>query len=99
MILSLSEQAERDLINIIDYTLDNWGYHQAEKYNHSFDDAFEAITENPFTSLSKDRTDLIPRMRSLKVEKHYLFYLVSETEVQVFRILHGSMDFGKHLKY
>lgn len=73
MTLLLTERAEQDLSNIIDYTIDNWGYDQALTYNGYFDDAFQAITENPYLPISKSREDLLPNLRSLRVEKHHLF--------------------------
>ena len=98
MTLFLTEKAEQDLANIVDYTIDNWGYNQALTYNGYFDDAFQAITENPYLPISKSRENLLSNLRSLRVEKHYLFYIATDNEVTVIRILHEAMDFIRHLK-
>ena len=92
----LTERAEQDLSGIVDYTIDTWGYQQALVYNQHFDDAFQAIAENPHLPLSKNRQDLMPNLRALKVEKHFVFYTISETEITVVRILHEAMDFPRH---
>ncbi|MGN7503637.1 MAG: type II toxin-antitoxin system RelE/ParE family toxin [Alphaproteobacteria bacterium] len=36
-------------------------------------------------------------MRRLDFESHVIFYDVTETDIVIVRILHGSMDFVKHL--
>jgi len=97
MTLFLTEKAEQDLANIVDYTIDNWGYNQALIYNGYFDDAFKALTENPYLPISKSREDLLPSLRILRVEKHYLFYTTTDKEVIVIRILHEAMDFMRHI--
>ena len=97
MELTLSGLAIADLANIFRYTIDVWGERQAYRYQEHLDNGLAAITENPTLILSKDAQRYFPDARSLKVEKHYIYYIVEDEQIIVLRILHQSMNPELHL--
>ncbi len=97
MSLILSEKAKADIINISNYTLENWGYAQAKKYIALIEVHLQTIQNNPDHVLSKDRSNIYPNCRSLKAERHIIFYRLKEDRIEIIRILHETMDYEKHL--
>jgi toxin ParE1/3/4 len=91
----LSKKAEHDLINIWNYTLDNWGETQADNYVQSLKSAVELLIENP--ELGKSRDGIRTGYRSYNLGKHVIFYCSCNYGIRVVRILHQSMDVGRHL--
>jgi len=49
----------------------------------------------PFPELGRERNEDHAGLRSLLARNHLLFYKLEGEEVQVLRILHGSMDLPK----
>lgn len=91
----LKPEAENDLEKIFEYTFNNWGLGQAEKYQ---DDLFYgkkllANQENlgnhyPFADIS---------YRKLHVNRHLIFYRIERLNCIIIRILLDRMDIKKHL--
>ena len=95
--LRLSRQAERDIENILQYTYETYGERQRQIYADALHEAFETITANP--GLGHGRPDLSDRHRAFNVEQHVVVYTVSGRTVNVARILHGRMDFSRHVRH
>jgi len=97
MYLYFSDDAEQDLIEITNYTIEKWGERQADKYNEDIENAYQIIKGNPNTILSKSRNDILTNLRSLNVGKHAIFYrIINDNSIEILRILHLSMDFKRH---
>lgn len=97
MAIILSAEAKQDLINISNYTIDNWGVNQARAYINQLEDAYNTLMENPLTPISKSRNELRNNLRSLNVEKHTIYYQnKGGTAIEIIRILHQAMDFKQH---
>ncbi len=47
--------------------------------------------------LGKSRDYLRPGYRSIQLERHLIFYRVTDTAVEIVRVLHDSMDPELHL--
>lgn len=88
-------QAKRDLDQIRDYTLENWGVDQAYLYVGKLRDGIESIDHDP--GVGKDRRELSTGMRSLAVGRHLVFYTQEPGAVIIVRILHQRMDPQLHL--
>lgn len=98
MNLIYSSSAKQDVINIVYYTIDTWGERQATIYKNYLKAGEQTIKENPYTPLSQSREELQAKLRSLKVEKHLIFYrLRNKKTIEIIRILHESMDFKQHI--
>jgi len=78
--------------------LDIWGYYArvgspdvADATLRELDLAIREIPIN--TLLSRDRSELMAGLRFVLVRPHIVFFLVSNEEIRIMRILHGRRDF------
>lgn len=84
-----SELARLDLIEIADYTLNEWGLEQAIRYLDSLDGCFRLIAANPRVGRKCDL--LRPGYRRIEHEKHVIFYRAEPDSILIVRILHQRM--------
>ena len=90
----LSLLAEEDLFKIISLTIESWGNEQAKVYAQSIESALLKLALYP--NFGRERNEVYSGARSFPVEKHIVFYQVSENGIEVARILHQRMDLSKH---
>ena len=90
-----SSQAEQDLTDIWVYTAEEWSLAQADTYLEELVSGIDLLRNYPMMGSSRD--DLRKHYRALTVNQHIVFYLVSDNEVQVIRVLHKSVDTPRHL--
>jgi toxin ParE1/3/4 len=81
-----SKLARLDLIEIGDYTLDQWGADQAIRYLDSLERCFTLIAANPEIGHKCER--LRKGYRRVEHEKHVVFYRNDNTGSLIVRILH-----------
>lgn len=92
----LSRKAVEDLSDIWNYTLDTWSERQADLYYEMLIAFCEEIAKRP--TLGRRYKDVAENIYGLKAHKHIIFYWsVSGDEVEIIRILHGSMDIKNNL--
>jgi toxin ParE1/3/4 len=89
--------AESDLIDIWFYSFENWGEEQANSYLKALGLQLAKLKEFPM--LGKPRDELRPGYRSLQIQRHLAFYLLTEEAVEIVRVLHVSMEPGLHLEF
>lgn len=91
----LTLQAEIDFDGIGEYSLDRWGYPQAEKYLSELDAMFVRLAES---GLGRDAGDIIPNLLAYPCNEHMIFFKRDDLgNVQILRVLGQSMDFKRHL--
>lgn len=90
-----SPKAKSDLSDIWDYTLVEWGIEQAEKYVRELWGAIQAQALD--TSTSVDISDVRRRYRKVRSGSHVIFFKLTDSEIDVVRILHQRTDFERHL--
>ena len=89
--ITLRQEAINDLTDIWDYTLHEWSEKQADKYYEIIKSACEEIGKN--SKIGRNYTEISKYLLGLKVKKHIIFYyIVSENEIEIIRILHERMD-------
>ena len=91
--LTLTHRARLDFQDILSHTLQMWGDRQLAEYKGLLDGALTLIQNTPETG----QNDL-PPYRYVRAGKHYIFYRIDGDTISVSRILHGSMDFIRHLQ-
>lgn len=91
----LTEDAERDVIDIYLYTFENFGEAQAEKYSAELFARFAQIANNP--TLGKSYGTVHPGAFRINQGSHAIYYKHQDKNVLVLRILHQAMDPGRHL--
>jgi len=90
----LSPLAEDDLYKIISTTINSWGNEQAKEYAQNIDAALIKLAQYP--DFGRERNEVYNGAKSFPVEKHIVFYQVSDHGIDVARILHQRMDPSKH---
>ena len=96
MKLELTPAALADLRSIRDYTLERWGPAQEAAYLDRMWERFEELLANP--TPYRLRPDLFPGCQIAAEGKHVILFRVNKSTLQVVRVLHGAMDFKRHLK-
>ena len=92
----LSKSAQRDLVGIADYTIENFGIKQSRKYRDSLVSCFLDLSNRPERGrlyLHKDDT-LLMRYRH---KSQIVFYKRINIGILIVRILEERMDFIRHL--
>ncbi|MGB3246792.1 MAG: type II toxin-antitoxin system RelE/ParE family toxin [Sulfitobacter sp.] len=93
-LVAFSPAAAADLDNIWDHTVEEWGADQAARYTDDIQNTCSSLARG-----EKNGRDVDVRSGYLKhaVGKHFVFFRTTETGIEVIRILHQSMDVGRHL--
>jgi toxin ParE1/3/4 len=85
---------EEGLYKIISTTMNLWGYEQAKLYAQNIDAALIKLAQYP--DFGRERNEIYKDAKSFPVEKHIVFYQISDNGIDVARILHQRMDPSKH---
>ena len=93
MKLRLSPRARSDLDEIWEFSMRAWGVEQAEAYLRSLSQTFALLAANPH--LGREANDIRTGYLKFPASSHVIYYRLSET-LDVIRILHRSMDAGRH---
>ncbi len=92
----LTNKAVEDLGEIWNYTVETWSESQAEIYYSLLIDSCQELANKP--SQGKSYEVVEKNILGYKTGQHVIFYrIVTETEIEVVRILHGMMDMKTHL--
>lgn len=95
MRLELSRQAEIDLADIRDYSVEQFGLARAITYLDTIEQAFRRIMIYPEIGIVHDTIG--SPVKSLACHRHRIYYVIEEDAVIIQRILHGAMDVDRHL--
>jgi toxin ParE1/3/4 len=88
---SFSNRALDDLIEIWDYTVEQWSENQAEKYYILIMASCMDLANNP--QLGKSYNIVSQNLLGYKCGEHVIFYQeIVKNEIEIARVLHGMMD-------
>ena len=100
----LSAHAELAFSEILTWTIENFGKHQAETYAETLTLAIEALHDGPEQLGAKARDDIGPGIRTLHVARqgrsgrHFVVFREAQDQyIDVLRLLHDSMDLARHI--
>lgn len=88
-------EADADIEDIADYTIDQWGKVQARKYVAELRQAIEALGGTAERHPLSDQP--FPGLRRMRSRHHLVYYLCDESHVDVLRVLHERMDASAQL--
>ncbi len=89
----LSREADRDMLDILLYTLRAWGAREQAIYEAANVQALATLSQYPLAGRARD--DRFPGCRSTQVEQHVIyFHQPRAAEIEVLRILHHRQDAG-----
>ena len=95
----ISSKAQSDLINIWEFTFDNWSIDQADRYYKLLIDKIKEICQKP--DLGRRYDNIRKYYWGVNVKSHIIFYKINdagEGTIEVIRILHQRMDLLSRLK-
>ena len=93
--IHLHALAENDLIGIWQYSVEEWDVAQADKYLDELDSGIRMLADNP--ELGAKRDYVREGYRVLSINRHAIYYAVTQTTIHIVRVLHGQMDPDGHL--
>tara|TARA_R110002110_G_C13458339_1_gene717875 strand:+ start:3472 stop:3759 length:288 start_codon:yes stop_codon:yes gene_type:complete len=93
-LVTFSPAAAADLDTLWDYTVKEWGADQADRYTDDIQDTCSSLARGEKSGRSVDvRSDYLKHA----VGRHFVFFRATKAGIEVIRILHQSMDVGRHL--
>lgn len=93
--LVVSPEAQRDLIDIYQYTRQQWGETQADSYLQEIKNAFINCQRQPL--MGAERPELFAMLRFIPVGRHTIYYRFWQHRIEVVRVLHGRQDPKRHI--
>jgi toxin ParE1/3/4 len=92
-----TNKAVLDLTQIWNYTLKKWSEGQADRYYNMLIENCKEVAINP--DLGKNYSGVTENLLGFKAGRHIIFYRkISETEIEITRILHEHMDIKNRIK-
>jgi toxin ParE1/3/4 len=91
----LTPRAQTDLDEIWDYTVDRWGFDQAETYTRQLWKDITMVADRP--SLGRECPEVRRGYRVYPSGSQVLFYRQTTDGIDVIRILHERMDYERHV--
>ncbi len=86
----VTPRAQRDLDSIADYTLDNWGERQTEKYLSELEQRFSWLAQHPKAGRARD--EIGQGYRSYPHGAHIIFHVSIGADIAIIGVPHGAMD-------
>ncbi len=99
----LGQQAERDFVEILQWTVKTFGEGQANNYAETIALAIEALEGGPDILGARAREDIQPGIRTLHVARqgragrYFVVFRAAGSHIDILRLLHDSMDLPRHL--
>ncbi len=90
-----TSSAEKDLEEILDFTLVEWGSIQAVKYLDDIETMLSNLAENPKVGMCRDSIEA--GLFSFPISSHVAYYMINKEGIIIMRLLHASMDPVRHL--
>ena len=93
---SFTNRALDDLIEIWDYSVENWSENQAEKYYNLIIASCIDLANNP--QLGKSYNIVSQNLLGYKCGEHIIFFQeIAKNEIEIARVLHGMMDLNSKI--
>jgi toxin ParE1/3/4 len=93
--IHVSVLAESDLIGVWQYSFEEWGADQADRYLDELDSNIKLLADNLDLGIKRDFVS--DGYRVLFVASHAVYYTVTPSTIHIVRVLHGRMDPERHL--
>ena len=91
----LSPRARADINGIWDHTEQHWGAEQAERYVRQLWNDITYLAADP--RRGQDCAHIRAGYQKFSSGSHVVFYRLIPGGIDIVRILHSRMDFGRHL--
>ncbi|EHT04831.1 type II toxin-antitoxin system RelE/ParE family toxin [Klebsiella oxytoca] len=94
--VKLTPKASQDLENIWYYGYPHFGEEQADRYINQISGIFLVLSDH---NIGTPRPELGESIFALRVERHMLYFLQTDTEIIIIHILSQHQDAGRHLNW
>jgi len=94
-VYKVSGKAEIDLSKMYEYGIEIFGLKQAQTYLLGMHSVFQILSKNP--SLGRDASEFVLSLKRFSYKSHTIFYLVTDIDILIVRVLNQSMDYKKNL--
>lgn len=91
----LSNKADKDLADIFEYGILNFGVERATEYLLGINEKFQFISENK--ELGRSADEISKGLKRIAYNKHVVFFKEQQESVLIVRVLRREMDFNRHL--
>ena len=91
----LSERAERDLIEIYDYTEETLGAYQADAYHAGLERTFDLLAD--FPRIGRAVEEIAPGFRRFLFQAHTVFYTEEAAFILIRAVLHQAREIKRDL--
>ena len=90
----VSGKAESDLTIMYEYGIERFGLKQTQAYLFGIHDIFQVLSEN--INLGRDASDFVVSLKRFSYKSHTIFYLATDIDILIVRVLNQSMDYEKN---
>jgi toxin ParE1/3/4 len=94
--IEITFKAENDMLDIWDYSKFQWGVDQADKYITDLESCFEKMARG--IAHTRDFPIANRNLKQHHCQSHMIFFIETDKEIIVQRILGDRMKFIKHLR-
>ena len=94
-VYKVSRKAESDLTEMYEYGIERFGLKQAKTYLLGMHTLFQILANN--TTLGRDASEFVLSLKRFSYKSHTIFYLATDIDILIVRVLNQSMDYEKNL--
>ncbi|OUS02867.1 hypothetical protein A9Q86_02125 [Flavobacteriales bacterium 33_180_T64] len=94
-VYKVSRKAESDLTKMYEYGIERFGLKQAQAYLFGVHDIFQVLSDN--INLGRDASEFILSLKRFSYKSHTIFYLATDIDILIVRVLNQSMDYENNL--
>ena len=94
-VYKLSKKAEIDLSKMYEYGIETFGLNQAKAYVSGMHTLFQILADN--ATLGRDASEFMLSLKRFSYKSHTIFYVVTDIDILIVRVLNQSMDYEKNL--
>ncbi len=94
-VYKVSVKAEIDLTKMYEYGIETFGLEQAQTYLLGIHTLFQVLADN--ANLGRDASEFIILLKRFSYKSHTIFYLATDIDILIVRVLNQSMDYENNL--
>ncbi|WP_034058411.1 type II toxin-antitoxin system RelE/ParE family toxin [Lacinutrix jangbogonensis] len=94
-VYKLSRKAETDLSKMYEYGIETFELKQAKIYLLGTHDLFQILADN--VNLGRDASEFVFSLKRFSYKSHTIFYLTTDIDILIVRILNQSIDYDNNL--
>jgi toxin ParE1/3/4 len=94
-VYKVSGKAEIDLSKMYEYGIETFGLKQAQTYLFGIHDIFQVLSHN--INLGRDASEFVISLKRFSYKSHTIFYLATDIDILIVRVLNQSMDYENNL--